>query len=235
MGKKSTPGKTSRKVAGRKSRGQDKTTKNAVEELFKFDEPPTSSAVLPPSPPGAGADSARKPGTQPPATARDAAQKKPKPQSRDAVDHRIPTGRAATRTHTVDRGDTYALLAEHYYGSQRYAQFLIDANPKHADPRKLRLGVVLKIPSLPKQADQPRVQKSSKRTTRSAPGEQTYVVREGDSFYRIAARELGSGSRWTELFELNKDLVNGRPESLRPGQVLVLPSKKPATPNKENQ
>jgi DNA-binding SARP family transcriptional activator len=57
----------------------------------------------------------------------------------------------------------------------------------------------------------------------------TYRVRSGDSLWRIAERELGSGFRWREIFRLNKDrsFANGHrltnPHLIYPGWVLALP------------
>lgn len=51
----------------------------------------------------------------------------------------------------------------------------------------------------------------------------TYRVKEGDTFYSIAKSSLGSSSRWKELFELNKQAVQGDPTRLRAGQTLTLP------------
>lgn len=50
----------------------------------------------------------------------------------------------------------------------------------------------------------------------------TYTVKKGDTGYSIAARELGSPTRWTELGSINgiRD-----PNSLKPGQVLKLPAR----------
>jgi len=48
-----------------------------------------------------------------------------------------------------------------------------------------------------------------------------YVVQRGDSLIRIAARTLGSGSRWTEIQALNGDID---PRNLRIGTTLVLPA-----------
>lgn len=50
----------------------------------------------------------------------------------------------------------------------------------------------------------------------------SYTVRPGDSLWSIAARELGSGSRWQELYSLNRDTVRN-PSLIYVGQVLELP------------
>lgn len=57
----------------------------------------------------------------------------------------------------------------------------------------------------------------------STGNQRTYTVKAGDSFYRIAEKELGNANRWKELLELNRKLVNGDPLKLRPGQVVTLP------------
>lgn len=53
-----------------------------------------------------------------------------------------------------------------------------------------------------------------------------YQVEPGDTLYAIAAKELGSGTRWKELAALN-GLTDG--SGIRPGQILRLPSGAPAS------
>ncbi|NRA75710.1 MAG: LysM peptidoglycan-binding domain-containing protein [Planctomycetes bacterium] len=54
-------------------------------------------------------------------------------------------------------------------------------------------------------------------------GVTTVIIKEGDSLWRIASRNLGSGLRWTELIELNPGLSEGT--KLQPGQKLKIPAK----------
>jgi nucleoid-associated protein YgaU len=56
-------------------------------------------------------------------------------------------------------------------------------------------------------------------------GPETYEVKAGDSLYQIAKRVLGEANRWPEIFELNRDLLEGKAERLQVGQVLKLPPK----------
>ncbi|MDO8544331.1 MAG: LysM peptidoglycan-binding domain-containing protein [Opitutaceae bacterium] len=56
----------------------------------------------------------------------------------------------------------------------------------------------------------------------AAPQARTHVVAEGDSLTRISARYYGTGSRWQEIYEANRDVLRGE-NALRPGQRLRVP------------
>lgn len=49
----------------------------------------------------------------------------------------------------------------------------------------------------------------------------TYTVRPGDCLWRIAARELGSGARWQELYQANRDII-ANPNRIWAGMELKL-------------
>ena len=51
----------------------------------------------------------------------------------------------------------------------------------------------------------------------------THEVVRGDNLTTIARRHLGDGARWSEIFELNRDLISN-PNLIFPGQVLRLPA-----------
>ncbi|MBI4719199.1 MAG: LysM peptidoglycan-binding domain-containing protein [Planctomycetes bacterium] len=125
-------------------------------------------------------------------------------------------------------GDTFASLALAYYGSSKYARFLVEQNPGLGDPGKLTVGTLVKIPPQPasyEPASAKRTESGSGAATAKAPaGQRTYQVRSGDSFYAIARDQLGDATRWKELLDLNKELVKGDPTRLRTGQVVLLPA-----------
>lgn len=50
----------------------------------------------------------------------------------------------------------------------------------------------------------------------------TYTVVKDDSLWAIAKKQLGNGSRYPEIFNLNKDKIKN-PNLIYPGQVLTLP------------
>ena len=49
-----------------------------------------------------------------------------------------------------------------------------------------------------------------------------YVVKAGDSLWKIAAEQTGSGYNWVKIYHLNKSLVGNNPNLIYPGQKLVL-------------
>lgn len=53
--------------------------------------------------------------------------------------------------------------------------------------------------------------------------QKVYVVKPGDSLFKISKTELGDSSKWTEIFELNKKLIGVDPNKIKLGQKLVMP------------
>ena len=49
-----------------------------------------------------------------------------------------------------------------------------------------------------------------------------YAIQKGDSLWKIAEKELGSGHRWKYLYELNKDRIKN-PNKLKAGQKIIIP------------
>ena len=54
-----------------------------------------------------------------------------------------------------------------------------------------------------------------------------YTVKRGDSLWKIAERLLGDGTRFTEIVDLNKAVLNGRPDFIVSGTVLKVPYEAP--------
>ena len=57
------------------------------------------------------------------------------------------------------------------------------------------------------------------------PKPRTYIVKSGDSLWKIARDQLGDASRHLELARINDSTLHGDPDNLRPGQKLILPAK----------
>lgn len=60
------------------------------------------------------------------------------------------------------------------------------------------------------------------RPTESAPKSSSYTVKSGDCLWNIAKKQLGDGSRWKEIYELNKDKITN-PNLIYPNQSLTMP------------
>lgn len=78
------------------------------------------------------------------------------------------------------------------------------------------------------------VQKTKPRNDSGSSGDGTYTVVSGDTLWGIAAKELGDGSLWTEIYDANAESIEDEAEKrgmsssdhghwIWPGQVLVIP------------
>lgn len=80
------------------------------------------------------------------------------------------------------------------------------------------------IQSAPTPAETPTATvEQPQRETSQAPQQTTYTVKSGDCLWNIAKKYLGDGSRYNEIYELNKDKITN-PNLIYPNQVLTLPS-----------
>lgn len=61
------------------------------------------------------------------------------------------------------------------------------------------------------------------RETSGTPNNAAYTVKSGDCLWNIAKKQLGDGSRWKEIYDLNKDKIKN-PDLIYPNQTLTLPS-----------
>ncbi len=127
---------------------------------------------------------------------------------------KTPAPATTERSHTVVRGDTLGDISRQYYGTTRHWPKIQEANK--VDPDGLHVGQKLVIPVI---ASDPAPITPSATGTAASAG--LYEVKRGDSYYRIAERELGDPSRAREIERLN----GIAPEDLRVGQKLKLPSR----------
>jgi len=79
---------------------------------------------------------------------------------------------------------------------------------------KIQQAAVVQVASATVQAPRP---------AQTAPKPKTYTVKSGDTLWAIAKKHLGNGSRYTEIYNLNKSKIRN-PNLIFPGQVLTLPS-----------
>ena len=104
------------------------------------------------------------------------------------------------RTYTVQPGDSWYRIAARQLGSESRVQELLAANGATA-ATVIHPGQVIRLPG-------------------EGAAARTYTVQPGDSWWKIASEQLGSGSRMGELAAANgADLDT----VIHPGDVLVLP------------
>lgn len=118
-------------------------------------------------------------------------------------------------------GDSLALSAP----SQSWA-----AEQKMVAQLQAQVAAIAKELSAIQAAVRPSVPKPPKPTTKPtkpapkpAPKPSSYTVRPGDTLSSIAARTLGSASRWKEIYDLNRASISD-PDTIFPGQRLELPT-----------
>ncbi len=146
------------------------------------------------------------------------------------------------KTYVVSEGDNLAVIAEKCYGSEDGKRTvnvtrIFDANRKllgSAD--EVYPGQRLIIPPLSASAAGKNTigtifakvksigQRHLSTTGRGAEQIRWYVVREGDSLWRIAAERLGEGSRYIEIAKLNADILDDE-DSLVVGMRLRMPAR----------
>jgi len=164
-----------------------------------------------------------------------------------------PTRPLSPKVHVVSDGDNLAKIAQKFYGPEEgnkraNIMRIFELNRGQlTSPHDLKIGQKLIIPPIMSQAVQNETESSKseslfekvesigrkllqpeKKTTPeppkvSADGKQ-YVVKEGDSLWRIAAEQLGNGSRYKEIVKLNADILEDE-NSLSLGTTLKLPAK----------
>ena len=52
----------------------------------------------------------------------------------------------------------------------------------------------------------------------------SYTVEAGDNLWVIASRFYKDGSKWTTLYEANKNVIGNDPNKIMPGMVLIIPA-----------
>ena len=136
----------------------------------------------------------------------------------------------------AEEGDTVSKLAGRYMGANTKAnrEAFIKANPSVTpDGHLVFAGRTYIIPSATASTPVAAAGQPAPKTAAPAPirpGIILYTVKDNDSLWKIAAEQLGSGTRWQEIRDLNKDLLKGS-EQVHVNMRLKLPAKAVASTN----
>jgi len=152
---------------------------------------------------------------------------------------------APPKIYVVNEGDSLAVIAQKFYGSQEGNKKMnltriFDANRRLLkSPDEIYVGQKLIIPPLSASVPDKgkiatvfsatefaKVESIGKRLflTNGRKVEQSnwHIVREGDSLWQIADEQLGDGSRYSEIAELNADILDSE-DNLSVGMRLRIP------------
>ena len=154
---------------------------------------------------------------------------------------------ALPKIYVVADGDNLALIAKKFYGDEEgnkraNIMKIFEANRNLLEsPDDIQVGQKLIIPALRSSAAENKSKSGlassifekvksigrehlSSNKGRTAEPSRKYTVREGDSLWRIAAEQLGDGSRYTEVAKLNAGILSDE-DSLTVGTSLKIPPK----------
>lgn len=159
-----------------------------------------------------------------------------------------PAPRARVRsdgTYVVEPNDSFWKISESLYGTGAYFKALAEHNrTKYGTEDQLRVGDTILAPEVTelekkypglcpsperREVVRQRASVANVSTGRSGrySGGKVYTVEQGDTLFDIARFKLGEGSRWTEIYDLNRDALQDSFDYLTPGMELVLPGDEP--------
>lgn len=138
-----------------------------------------------------------------------------------------------TRVEPIRSGDSFWLISQRAYGNGGYFRALYEHNrERFPEPDELTAGTSVEIPSSDylRQRFPEFCPKEGGKEPNTAPqeygnskAERVYVVVGGESLFDVARYQLGQGSRYVEILQLNRDVLNGNLEALTAGLKLRLP------------
>jgi nucleoid-associated protein YgaU len=134
----------------------------------------------------------------------------------------------AARTYTTVEGDSYWSVSEKVYGTGAKWKKLHEANKDVCPvPEFMKTGMKLVVPALEEPAPRPAAREeiippARDTETADAGGPKVYVVKSGDSLWKIAEKELGNGLKHELIFKLNKDRLESE-HDLKVGMKLRMP------------
>lgn len=152
-----------------------------------------------------------------------------------AAPERAPQRDAGFRLYTVKEGDTLWSIAASQLGDGRRHKELMAANKgRLGNNGQIRVGASLRIPSEGASKAEPvrTAEAKSSKSTKAEPQASSksgkkvtkYQVKSGDTLSKIAAKTLGSASRYDDILLANADTLKDE-DSLEVGMTLDIPAR----------
>jgi len=141
------------------------------------------------------------------------------------------------KPYEVKEGDSLEAIAKRMYGASEGIKpasitRIFEANKSILkSPDRLSIGQKLTIPAPVGSAavrtpqSTPVSRPSEAATPSNTQGQRLYTVAPGDSLWKIAAAQLGKGTRYEEIFKLNAATLKNDEDNLEVGMKLRLPAK----------
>jgi len=126
---------------------------------------------------------------------------------------------ASAQTVRVLPGDTLWKIAERHLGSGKDWSRIAAENPELSDPNRIQVGQQLRLPAAATSL-------ASSPASIPASSQTLVQVQPGDSLWKLAASQMGSGSAWSCLAAANPQIENVN--RIYPGQRIVIPADCPA-------
>ncbi|MBS2000459.1 MAG: LysM peptidoglycan-binding domain-containing protein [Cyanobacteria bacterium SZAS LIN-5] len=120
---------------------------------------------------------------------------------------------AAPSTYTIRAGDCLWNIAKDQLGAPtRWSEiYKMNTDVLGSNPSMIHPGTTINLPG-------------GGSDIASAGAEHgTYIVKAGDNLWDISKHVNGDGSKWGEIYNLNKDIIGSNPSLIMPGQHLQLP------------
>jgi nucleoid-associated protein YgaU len=147
-------------------------------------------------------------------------------------------------TYDVQPNDSFWTVSEKVYGTNAYFKALEALNRGKAVDGQLKVGQNILTPDVselekkyrelcPKEEHREVLQNRDATlvSARNLQGTRSYTVVEGDTLFDIARYELGKASRWSEIYELNQNVLGKDFDYLVPGTELAIPEDTPTRPD----
>jgi LysM repeat protein len=144
---------------------------------------------------------------------------------------------ADARMYTIVEGDDYWSISSRMYGTGSYFRALqVWLRDHHGNADPLKVGTAVPVPPVAElRATYPQLcpaMDDSRQVEVAPPADAVpvlYTVKPGDTLLNIAREELGRASRWSEIYQLNREAIDAASGRIEPGTQLKLPAMLEAT------